>query len=204
MIAIIDYGSGNIQAISNIYRQLSIEHFVAKKPSDLDCSTKIILPGVGSFDQTMSDLNQSGMRESLERHVNVLKKNVLGICVGMQILSKNSEEGVLDGLGWINGTVKKFNHQVDGKKYQLPHMGWNNVKSSKNNFLLQGVEDELGFYFLHSYYFYCMDENDILAETEYGIEFTSSVHHDNIFGTQFHPEKSHSNGVQLLKNFAEL
>lgn len=204
MIAIVNYGSGNIQAIGNIYKRLNIPFTVASKPEDLDSAEKIILPGVGSFDHAIKELESSGMRGALDAHVIQNKKPVLGICVGMQLLAKSSEEGVLAGLGWIDGTVKKFDHSKFEQATHLPHMGWNNVVPLKENKLLVDVDLELGYYFLHSYYFSCNKLEDILSVTNYGGKFHSAVNAGNIYGVQFHPEKSHQAGIQLLKNFATL
>ncbi len=204
MIAIVNYGSGNIQAIGNIYNRLNISFIIAEKSEDLERATKIILPGVGAFDRAMSELEKSGMRAVLDEHVLLKKKPVLGICVGMQLLAKSSEEGFLDGLGWIDGEVKKFDHASFKQATHLPHMGWNNVVPIKDNQLFENVDLSSGYYFLHSYYFSCNKKEDILAVTNYGEQFASAVNSGNIYGTQFHPEKSHHAGIQLLKNFANI
>lgn len=204
MIKIVNYGSGNIQAILNIYKQLDIGCVVADKPSQLEDATKLILPGVGAFDETMQELLDSGFQAELNRLVLERKIPVLGVCVGMQILANRSDEGELPGLGFINGEVKKFDSNVFTHKPHLPHLGWNSIQPAKEHPIFDNIDYEQGFYFLHTYYFSCNSKNDVLAKTEYGIEFSSAVNHENIFGMQFHPEKSHSNGVQLFKNFANL
>ncbi len=204
MIVIIDYGLGNVNAFANVYKKLNIPVLIAKNSADLTHATKIILPGVGSFDYAMQRLIDSGMREVLEQKVLNEKIPVLGICVGMQMLAKQSEEGVLPGLGWINGRVKKFKLQSDSVALQIPHMGWNTVKPLHSNGLFNGIADESRFYFLHSYYFKCNNPEDAIAKTTYIGDFECAVNSANIFGVQFHPEKSHSNGIQLLKNFALL
>jgi imidazole glycerol-phosphate synthase subunit HisH len=204
MITIVDYGLGNIRAFVNVYERLNIKIRIAKTPDDLKDATKIILPGVGAFDHAMSQLNQSGMRAELEKQVNINKLPVIGICVGMQILAKSSDEGKLQGLGWIDGTVKLFDASRIPYKTRLPHMGWNTIEPVKNSPLLDGFVKDSRFYFLHSYYFACNDTEDIIATTNYGITYTSAIARDNIFGIQFHPEKSHINGIQLLHNFAKL
>ena len=204
MIAIVDYGSGNIQAIQNIFTKLKIDSYFASTPEDIERAEKIILPGVGAFDGAMTQLNDSGMRESLDKFELIDKKPVLGICVGMQIMAKISEEGELDGLGWFDATVKRFDESKITFKPKLPHMGWNEIESSVTNEILLGIDFEKGFYFIHSYYFSPNHEQDILLESYYGSKFCCAVHHGNIFGFQFHPEKSHSNGIILFKNFAEL
>jgi glutamine amidotransferase len=204
MIAVINYGSGNIQAISNIYKRLNIPCMVASIPDDLLNAKKIILPGVGTFDQAIGELQASNMLQSLEEHVLVKKKFFLGICLGMQLLAKSSEEGKAKGLGWIDGRVIKFDHAKFKQSTHLPHMGWNTVSAVKESLLFNNVDMSFGYYFLHSYYFSCEKKEDRLAVTEYGGNFASAVNAGNIYGVQFHPEKSHLPGIQLLKNFANL
>ncbi|MDC6362078.1 MULTISPECIES: imidazole glycerol phosphate synthase subunit HisH [Flavobacteriaceae] len=204
MIKIVNYGSGNIQAILNIYKQLNIQCVVADNPSQLLGATKLILPGVGAFDETMQELLNSGFLAELNRLVLENKVPILGVCVGMQILANKSEEGKLPGLGYIDGEVKKFDKSLFTQKPYLPHLGWNSIKTKREHPILDNVDFEQGFYFLHTYYFACNSENDVLATTEYSLEFSSAVNHQNIFGMQFHPEKSHDNGIQLFKNFANL
>lgn len=204
MITIINYGSGNISAISNIYERLRIPFKVADTPFDVKGSEKIILPGVGAFDETISMLDQSGFREILDKEVLENKVPALGICVGMQILADNSEEGKLPGLGWIRGEVKKIDKNLLPQKPKIPHLGWNSIEVIKKNLLYENVNEEDGFYFLHSYYFECFNDGDVLSRTFYGKNFASSVNNNNIYGVQFHPEKSHHNGIRLLENFAKL
>jgi|SRR5665647_1191169 len=204
MITIINYGSGNISAIGNIYERLKIPFNVADRPDEVIGAEKIILPGVGAFDETVSKLDVSGFRSVLDNEVLQNKVPVLGICVGMQILANKSEEGVLPGLGWINGEVKKIDKTLLTQKPKIPHLGWNSIEVSKNNLLYDGIDTEEGFYFLHSFYFECAEDADVLSRTFYGKSFASSVNNNNVFGVQFHPEKSHHNGVRLLQNFAKL
>ncbi len=204
MITIIDYGLGNINAFVNVYERLNISVLIAKTSYDLKKATKIILPGVGSFDYAMNNLNRSGMRESIENLALNNKIPVIGVCVGMQILAKSSDEGVLPGLGWIDATVKRFDVSVLKSKIQLPHMGWNMIHLNNGNPLLKNINSDSRFYFLHSFYFQCNNHNDMIATTDYGIKFCSAVNHKNIYGVQFHPEKSHQWGIQLLKNFADI
>ena len=200
MISIIDYGLGNVRAFSNIFASLNINHRIVNNVSGLNNSTKIILPGVGSFDWAMSKLITSGFKNRLDDFVLIQKIPILGICVGMQLMSNNSEEGNLSGLGWINGTVKKI--RSNKKTLILPHMGWNSVELEKND-LFKGIKDPQ-FYFLHSYYFETDDKDSILGSTFYGRRFTSVVNKGNIYGIQFHPEKSHDNGISILRNFANI
>lgn len=204
MIKIINYGSGNIQAILNIYKQLNIECVVANSPEELSGATKLILPGVGAFDETMQELMNSGFKSELDRLVLEEKVPVMGICVGMQILAKSSEEGTLPGLGYIDGEVRKFDSSLFTQKPHLPHLGWNSIEPTKEHPIFENIDFEQGFYFLHTYYFSCSSNEDWLASTQYGLKYSSAVNHNNVFGMQFHPEKSHSNGVQLFKNFANL
>jgi glutamine amidotransferase len=204
MIAIVDYGSGNIRAIANVYSRLNIAVKVAKRPEELDGCTKILLPGVGAFDQAMGQLEASGFRRRLDRLVLQDRVPVLGICVGMQILAHGSEEGVRGGLGWIDGQVKRLDVSQLTQATQLPHMGWNDVSPVKGGGLFQGLENGSRFYFLHSFHFVCRQPANVIASCEYGSSFACAVRECNIHGVQFHPEKSHSFGVQLLKNFASL
>ena len=205
MITIIDYGLGNVLAFVNMYKRLNIPVSIAKSTEDLTDSDKLILPGVGSFDHAMQKLDRSGMRQAIEKLVLQRGLPILGICVGMQMLARSSDEGILPGLGWIDGIVRKFDSSDTpyGNTY-LPHMGWNDVKPLSGQTLFKDMMQDARFYFLHSYYFECQDQSAILAMTNYGSQFSSSVNHNNVYGVQFHPEKSHRFGCQLLKNFAEL
>lgn len=204
MIAIIDYGSGNIKAFANIYRRLGMPFVIATRAADLHVATKVILPGVGAFDHVIGQLEKSGMRQALSENVLERRLPLLGICVGMQILAHSSEEGSQPGLGWIDGVVKKFDAATLVQATRLPHMGWNDVQPVIKTNLFRNWEIDYRFYFLHSYYFHCNKKEDVLARTDYGGQFTSAVNSGNIFGVQFHPEKSHHCGIRLLQNFANL
>jgi len=204
MITIIDYGVGNINAFVNVYKRVNIPTRIAKTEADLNDAQKIILPGVGHFDHAMSELIKSGMREKLDELVMVKKLPVIGICVGMQMMGNSSDEGKLPGLGWIDASIKKFDETKIKQVTRLPHMGWNDVKPVIYSRLFEGLEKEALFYFLHSYYFECNNPNDILATSEYGDQFTCASNHENVYGIQFHPEKSHHYGETLLHNFAKL
>lgn len=203
MISIIDYGVGNLKAFANIYKRLGISAEIVSSKEQLYKSNKIILPGVGAFDHAMAKLGASEINYVLNELV--LEKNVpvLGVCVGMQMMAKSSNEGILNGLGWIEANVKLFDVSKINHVTRLPHMGWNNVKATGKNPLLEHIEDSL-FYFLHSFYFVCENESDIVGQSYYGDVFTCAVNYKNIYGVQFHPEKSHDYGIQLLKNFATL
>ncbi|MDO9418361.1 imidazole glycerol phosphate synthase subunit HisH [Pararhizobium sp.] len=204
MIAIIDYGSGNVGAIANIFKQLKVPHVVTGQLSELEHAERYILPGVGAFDTTMSYLRNSGMVELLNQQVLERGKKVLGICVGMQILAESSDEGELSGLGWIRGRVRKIDASMLPSAPRLPHMGWNTVRTNPGARLFDGVDTVQGFYFLHSYYFDPCEQDDIAATVDYGNNITCAVARQNVFGMQFHPEKSHANGVAIFRNFAEL
>jgi glutamine amidotransferase len=204
MITIIDYGSGNIRAIANIYEKLNISYLIAKNPDDVIGAKKIFLPGVGAFDETISKLDEIGFRSVLDKEVLENKVPILGICVGMQILAETSEEGSLKGLGYIKGHVKKLDASKLNEKPKLPHLGWNSIEIKRKSPLFDNIDPQKGFYFLHTYYFECSNNNDILSTTHYGNSFSSAINDNNIFGFQFHPEKSHSNGINLLHNFANL
>ncbi|OJX91719.1 MAG: imidazole glycerol phosphate synthase, glutamine amidotransferase subunit [Paludibacter sp. 47-17] len=204
MITIIDYGLGNIRAFQRVFEHLKVEVSIATCADDLVSATKLILPGVGAFDYAMTCLNHSGMRELLEKKVLSEKIPVLGVCVGMQMLASKSDEGVLPGLGWIEGSVKRFNPETIPFKTRFPHMGWNSVIPVNHSPLMNGIQSDSRFYFLHSYYFEAVHPGHTIATTIYGAKFCSAVQRENIFGVQFHPEKSHSNGVKLLHNFANL
>lgn len=204
MIAIINYGVGNIKAFLNVYKKLDIPVKVVSRKEDLKEVNKLILPGVGAFDHAMEKLNQSGMRSRLDELVCQNKVPVIGVCVGMQMLAKASEEGQLNGLGWVDASVKRIDPTKILSATHLPHMGWNDVKPTSRSPLFDGLETEAKFYFLHSYYFFCNRANNEIASSDYGGRFTCAVNTENIYGVQFHPEKSHHYGVKLLENFAKL
>jgi glutamine amidotransferase len=203
VIAIVDYGLGNVKAFANVYKNLNIPAMIVKEADDLKKAAKVILPGVGSFDHAMQGLEKSGMRPFLDEIVLLRHVPILGICVGMQMLACSSEEGSIPGLGWIKGEVNRFDSSTRNS-ICVPHMGWNDVRPVKTNGLFQGLNRDARFYFLHSYYFQSKKREDIIAVTDYGGEFACAVNHGNIFGVQFHPEKSHHWGILLLENFAKI
>ncbi len=203
MIRIVDYGLGNIQAFVDIFRRLNFDVGVARSAAEMEQAQRLILPGVGAFDWAMERLNSSGMRDSLDQMVLARRVPVLGVCVGMQMMARSSSEGKLPGLGWIPGRVERFSGGSPESPLAVPHMGWNDVRPARDDMLLRNLEAPR-FYFLHSYYFVPDDQASLVCVTDYGREFASAVGVGHIYGTQFHPEKSHHWGVQLLKNFAEL
>ncbi|WP_288739210.1 imidazole glycerol phosphate synthase subunit HisH [uncultured Rheinheimera sp.] len=206
MITIVDYGMGNLGSIANMFRYIGVKSQIVSDPDLIAKSTKILLPGVGAFDAAMEKIASSGLREVLDEKALKEKIPVLGICLGMQLITRSSEEGVLPGLGWINADTLAFKGRVSSA-LKVPHMGWNLVKpTQQNNPLLRNFDQfpELRFYFVHSYFVHCDEQENALLHTEYGCRFDAGVVNDNIFGVQFHPEKSHRFGMTLFKNFSDL
>ena len=204
MIGLINYGSGNIFAIANIYKSLNIPHFMSSDVNELAKADKLVLPGVGAFDETMQLFHKLGIKDWLDEAVLVKETPIIGVCVGMQIMAKSSDEGDLSGFGWVDAEVKRFDESLLKQKPHLPHLGWNSISPAKESSLFDGVDYDKGFYFLHTYYCQCTSESDVLSKTDYGKSFASSFNHKNIYGVQFHPEKSHSNGLKIFENFAKL
>lgn len=201
MIIIIDYKIGNVGSILNMLEKIGVDAVISSDIGQIKNASKLILPGVGSFDNGMKNLEEMGLISVLEEKVLKGKTPILGICLGMQLFARKSEEGVLNGLGWIDGEVRKF--KLDNS-FKIPHMGWNTIDICKKDPLFADMEDEIKFYFVHSYHFACKSQDDILATTNYGYDFPSIIRKENIIGVQFHPEKSHKYGMKLLKNFVEL
>ena len=202
-VVIIDYGMGNIHSIQKKLARLKINCLVSSNHQDITAADKIILPGVGHFGQAMLKLHQLDLIQVLNEQVLHKKKPILGICLGMQLMALKSEEGNVNGLGWIDADVVKF--KVNDKlKYKIPHTGWNEIMIKKESPLMIGISNLSEFYFVHSYYFKTHQSADILNETEYEERFVSSIQRENIFGVQYHPEKSHDVGEVLLKNFINL
>ena len=204
MISIVDYGLGNIRAFQNMYKRMNIDAVAVRTADELRGAARVLLPGVGAFDHAMELLDASGMRGTLDEIVIEKGVPVLGVCVGMQILAESSEEGTRPGLGWIKGTVRHFRSAPQAQGLMLPHMGWNDVAPKPGAALFGGFDEAVRFYFLHSFYFDCANEEDVSARAEYGVDFACAVSRGVIHGVQFHPEKSHHFGARLLKNFAEL
>lgn len=204
MITIIDYGAGNIGSVENMLRRLAVPAMRSADPAELSHATHIVLPGVGAFDRGMGLLRQRGLDKALTEAVLGRGVPVLGICLGMQLLANSSEEGAESGLGWIPGEVRRF--QFDGRdaRRPIPHMGWNGVTAAKESPLTRLLPDDARFYFVHSYYFAPHRAEDVLLRTTYGHDFAAAVACKNVYGVQFHPEKSHRFGMLLLKAFADL
>jgi glutamine amidotransferase len=203
MITIIDYKTGNLGSIQNILKRIGEDSVITSERDVIAKASKIILPGVGAFDTGMRNLIDLNLKDILNEKVIAEKTPILGICLGMQLLSKGSQEGLLQGLGWIDAETVRFNFS-DTLEYKIPHMGWNFIHQTKESRLFTDMYPDPRFYFVHSYFLKAHDNSDILSSTIYDIEFSSSVEKENIIGVQFHPEKSHKFGMRLLKNFVDL
>jgi len=203
MITIIDYGAGNLTSISNMLKRIGEESEITNETEKIEAATKLILPGVGSFDFGMNQLRNAPYFEVFCKKVQEEKVPLLGVCLGMQLLGEGSEEGTVAGLGWIKGTVKKFDAQkIQQAGLKVPHMGWTDIHINKPSPILQDLPPTAHFYFVHSYHLSPTHTEDILLTSNYGYDFTSGVERDNIVAVQFHPEKSHKYGMQLYRNFA--
>jgi len=203
MITIVNYGMGNLGSVLNMFKKVGAQAQVSSDLEVIRKASKILLPGVGAFDTAIQRIHAVGMKEVLDHKALEEKIPVLGICLGMQLLTEGSEEGKLPGLGWIKGSTFNFKNRIDSN-LKVPHMGWNTVRISKQTALTKGYEGEIKFYFVHSYYVLVKNENNSMMKTGYGVEFDSAVVNDNIFGAQFHPEKSHKFGMKLFENFSKL
>lgn len=206
MISIVNYGMGNLGSIVNMYKKIGIKTELISTASEIGKATKILLPGVGSFDAAMEKIAALGIREALDKKALQEKIPVMGICLGMQLLTKSSEEGKLPGLGWIDAKTLAFNGLIDNSKYKIPHMGWNTADINHPSAITEGFKEleDVRFYFVHSYFVRCENDQNSILKTEYGISFDSAIQKDNIYGAQFHPEKSHKFGMKLLENFARI
>lgn len=203
MITIVDYGVGNIRAFLNVYKRLNIPARTVESAEGLATATRVILPGVGHFDHAMERLDASGMRTVLDDLVLARGVPVLGVCVGMQMLGRSSDEGTRPGLGYIDGHVRSFRDWQPTRELPMPHMGWNDVRPTAPGGLFAAPDGDRRFYFLHSFFFECAQVADASAHAHYGAEFACAVRRENVQGVQFHPEKSHRFGTRLLQNFAE-
>lgn len=200
MIGVIDYGAGNLNSVLKALEKIGIENFLIRKKEDFSKAKKLILPGVGSFKDAMTYLKKIDFIEPLKEEVLQIKKPILGICLGMQLfLEKGYEGGICNGLGFLEGEVVEF----ERTNLKIPHMGWNDLEILKQEPLYKGISSLNNFYFVHSFYVKC-DEKFISAKAHYGHKFTASIQKDNIFGVQFHPEKSQILGLRLLENFSRL
>ena len=202
-LAIVDYGMGNLHSVKKKLDRLKTTSSITSNPRDIIKADKIILVGVGHFAKAMKNIQELDLLDALSEVAIIKKKPVLGICLGMQLMAKDSEEGNTEGLGWLDANVRKM--QVDDTlKFKIPHTGWNKITQSKKSHLMKGIPESSEFYFVHSYYLRSNETSNILNETEYCFKFTSAIEKDNIFGVQYHPEKSHDVGEVLLKNFISL
>ncbi len=202
MIVIIDYGMGNLRSVQKAFERINIPAKISSSHDDIMTAEKLVLPGVGHFEKGINNLKNKELFNLLNEVVLQRKKPILGICLGMQLMTEFSEEGNCDGFGWVRARTQKFGFKSNGLK--IPHMGWNNLLIKNTDSLFQDITTNNFFYFVHSYYVMCSEEDDILAETNYGNAFVSSFQKENIFGCQFHPEKSHDSGLLILKKFANL
>jgi len=203
MVTIVDYGMGNLGSIFNMFKKIGVQSKITSNKSEIEKAEKILLPGVGSFDAAMNKINELDFKELLNYKALEEKIPVLGICLGMQLLTNSSEEGVLPGLGWIPAETLKFKFEKE-QNLKIPHMGWNLVEKNKDSKLTEDFIDETRFYFVHSYYVKCQNDSNSILKTTYGLTFDSAIQNENIYGAQFHPEKSHKFGMNLLKNFSKI
>jgi imidazole glycerol-phosphate synthase subunit HisH len=200
---IVDYGLGNLGSVANMLRKTGVRPVISSSPDDIQAAQALILPGVGSFDVGMKNLAERGLVDVLRKRVLEQQVPILGICLGMQLLTQGSEEGVLPGLGWVDAETRKFSFQDSARPLPLPHMGWNDTLSSDPVLFHDLSGGDARFYYVHSYHVVTRDPSDTAASCEYGLPFTAAIRRKNIFGTQFHPEKSHQYGLRLLRNFVE-
>lgn len=203
MTAIVDYGMGNIKSVSNMLKKIGVATTVTSDPDVLAKAKRIILPGVGSFDAGMKNLHERSLVEVLSRRVLDYGVPILGICLGMQLFAMGSEEGKCEGLGWLDAHVERFSMPAEALSLKVPHMGWNTIHPLKDHVLFRDVKQPMRFYHVHSYHYQRYDDRYVVATTRYGYDFPVVVARGNIMGVQFHPEKSHQYGIQLLKNFIE-
>jgi imidazole glycerol-phosphate synthase subunit HisH len=203
MLAIINYGLGNLTSIRNMCRRIGVEAEITSDAGVIGRASGLILPGVGHFRKGMENLHASGLKLLLDRLVLEEKKPILGICLGAQLMTGHSEEGDTEGLGWVDADTIRFRESgLNGLK--VPHMGWREITITAENPLWAGLPEEPRFYFVHSYHFQFRQLSEVTANAQYGYEFACAFRKDNIFGTQFHPEKSHKFGMKVLENFAAL
>jgi imidazole glycerol-phosphate synthase subunit HisH len=202
-VAIVDYGMGNLHSVKRKLDRIGVHAQLTSEPSELLRVDKLLLPGVGHFGKAMEHLGTLGLVPALHEAAVVRKTPILGICLGMQLFARQSDEGGAEGLGWIDADVVRFGVD-DTRRFKVPHMGWNGVRIARSSPLLEGVTEQTEFYFVHAYHMVCRDGEDVLCETDYGYQFTSVVQRENLYGVQFHPEKSQDAGEALLRNFVYL
>jgi glutamine amidotransferase len=199
-VTIVDYGMGNLHSVKRKLDRIGVHGHLTSDPSEIRAADKLVLPGVGHFGKAMEHLRAMDVLGALHEAVVVDKTPILGICLGMQLLARSSQEGNAEGLGWIDAEVKRFALE-DTLRFKVPHMGWNGVRVVRPDPLLDGLTESTEFYFVHAYHVVCNDRADVLCDTDYSYPFTSVVQRDNVYGVQFHPEKSHDAGEILLRNF---
>jgi glutamine amidotransferase len=203
MISLVDYGVANLGSMRNMLRRIGVETELVATPEGISLATKLILPGIGAFDQGMEALSERGIVEPLRRRVLEERVPILGVCLGVQLLGQGSAEGRRPGLGFVDARCERLPGDAEAG-IRVPHMGWSHIRSVRDDPILRGLDANARFYFVHSFHVVCADHADVLATADYGIEFTAMIRRDNIYGAQFHPEKSHRFGLRLLQNFVEL
>lgn len=204
MVVVIDYGMGNLNSIANMIKKIGGRAQVSSDAADIEAAEQLILPGVGSFDNGVRNLKAHGLTSILHKKVLEDETPILGICLGMQLMTRGSEEGVLSGLGWFDADTRRFDFGANPNRFKVPNIGWHLVKPWHDVPLFSGFEGLPRFYFVHSYHCVCDRRDEVLATAYYGYEFCCAVHRDHLWGVQFHPEKSHKFGYRLLSNFLEL
>ena len=203
MIAIVNYGVGNLDSVLRAFRKAEARAVLTSRPEDIERAEGIVLPGVGSFGEAMENLDRLGLRAALNRKVIEEQTPTLGICLGFQMFTRHSEEGDADGLGWVDGETKRFRFDDAQTRLKIPHLGWNDVARCNYSPLFDDVPADTAFYFAHSYYVTCQDERVVAGKTDYGEQYVSALQQGNLFGTQFHPEKSHAGGLKVIANFVK-
>lgn len=203
MIVIVDYGMGNLRSIAKKLEMIKVKAIISSQPEDIRRASKLILPGVGHFGQGIKNIKESGLLPLLNKKVLEDKTPILGVCLGMQLFADSSEEGNASGLGWVHGKVVRFNFEALPGKLSIPHVGWNTIDIHRESILLKNIDPKTRFYFTHSYHYQGLDPACVVATTPYGYDFPTVIQQNNVYGTQFHPEKSHLIGLEIYKNFIQ-